>query len=328
MKFNAIRTFRDDSGNRFSRVVELGVDDLSPGEVVIRSQFAAVNYKDARAVTGAGNVLKRFPCTPGIEVSGVVESSSDSRFREGDQVTVQGGREFGISRDGAYSEFVRAPASEVFPVIDGFDPFSVVALGIAAYTSAVAVEAVENHGTRPEDGEIIVTGATGGCSSFAISMLAGLGYQVVGMTGKTSEHEYLKSIGCVRAVGRDIQAQHTRPLDDQLWAGCIDAVGGAPLDFVLRTMKKRGIVAAFGNAAGEQFTTSIYPFILRSVVLAGVNANHPVGSRGSAWRRMTGDLRPQALDKIVHRISFADLPAHCDALINGGVRGRAVVCFS
>ncbi len=329
MKFKAIKSFRDDSGKRFSRVVELGVDELAEGEVVIRSRFAAVNYKDARAVTGAGNVIKQFPCIPGIEVSGEVESSSDARFKPGDWVTVQGGRAFGISRDGAYSEYVRAPADSVYPVAEGFDAFSVVALGIAAYTSAVAVEALEHHGLRPDQGEVIVTGATGGCSSFAISMLAGLGFSVVGMTGKSSETGYLESIGCARVVGRDVQAQFTRPLDEQLWAGCIDAVGGAPLDFVLRTMKQRGIVAAFGNAAGETFTTSIYPFILRSVTLAGVNANHPVGARGSAWTRMGagGNLRPQALERIVHRISFDELPAHCEALISGGVRGRAVVCF-
>jgi acrylyl-CoA reductase (NADPH) len=327
MMFRALRTFRDDAGHRFSRFVDLTVDDLSPGEVVIRSRHAAVNYKDARAVSGVGNVLKRFPSIAGIEVSGVVESSSDPRFRSGDQVTVQGGRDFGMGVDGAFSEVVRVPADWVAKVGDGFDLFSVVAMGIAGYTAAVAVESIERHGVKPSDGEVIVTGATGGCSSFAISMLAGLGYRVVGMTGKTSEHEYLRNIGCARAVGRDIQARYTRPLDEQLWAASVDAVGGAPLDFVLRTMRQRGIVAAFGNAAGETFTTSIYPFILRSVVLAGVNANHPVGARGNTWKRMTSDLRPQALEHIVHRMSFESLPTHCDALINGGVRGRGVVCF-
>lgn len=327
MTFKALRTFRDDSGKRFSRMVDVAVEDLSPGEVVLRSQFAAVNYKDARAVTGQGNVLKRFPSIAGIEVSGVVESSADARFRSGDLVTVQGGRDFGMGADGAFSEFVRVPADWVAKVPEAFDAFSVVATGIAGYTAAVAVEAIERHGLQPANGEIIVTGATGGCSSLAINMLAGLGYSVVGMTGKASEHRYLQQIGCTRVVGREVMAKHPKALDEQLWAGCIDAVGGAPLDFVLRTMRQRGVVAAFGNAAGEKFSTSIYPFILRSVVLAGVNANHPVGARGSAWSRMTGDLRPRALDKIVHRIGFDDLLSHCEALVQGAVRGRAVVCF-
>ncbi len=327
MKFKAIQTFIDDSGKRFSRMGTLAVDDLSPGDVVIRTRFAAVNYKDARAVTGQGNVLKRFPSVPGIEMSGVVESSADARFKVGQEVTVQGGRNFGMGHDGAFSEVVRVPADWVAPISEGFDAFSVVATGIAGYTAAVAVEAVERHGVKPGDGEVIVTGATGGCSSFAISMLAGLGYKVVGMTGKSSEHDYLKTVGCSRIVGREILAEYPRPLDEQLWAASIDAVGGAPLDFVLRTMRQRGVVAAFGNAAGETFTTSIYPFILRSVVLAGVNANHAVPTRGSAWTRMTGDLYPRALDTITHRISFDALAQHCAELVEGRVRGRAVVCF-
>jgi putative YhdH/YhfP family quinone oxidoreductase len=327
MKHRAIRTFRDDAGARISRWVEVGADEVGAGEVLIRSRFAAINYKDARAVSGAGNVIKRFPCIPGIEVSGVVESSADARFRPGDAVTVQGGQEFGIRHDGAFSEVVRVPADWVHRIPEGFDAFSVVALGIGAYTSAVAVETLERHGVVPGDGEVIVTGATGGCSSFAIDMLAGLGHRVVAMTGKASEHAYLKSIGAARVVGRDIQQQHVKPLDEQLWSGAIDAVGGAPLDFVLRTMRKGGVVAPFGNAAGETFATSIYPFILRSVVLAGVNANHPLDRRTRAWQRMTTDLKPRALETIVHRVPFARLVEHCQALIAGGVRGRGVVVF-
>ncbi|MEI7447533.1 MAG: acryloyl-CoA reductase [Burkholderiales bacterium] len=327
MKHRAIRSFRDDAGRRFSRWVEVGPDEVGAGEVTIRSRFAAINYKDARAVSGAGNVIKRFPCVPGIEVSGVVEASSDPRFREGDAVTVQGGQEFGIRHDGAFSEIVRVPADWVHPIPEGFDAFSVVALGIGAYTSAVAVETLEAHGVVPGDGEVIVTGATGGCSSFAIDMLAGLGHRVVAMTGKAAEHDYLKRIGAARVVGRDILQRHVKPLDEQLWSAAIDAVGGAPLDFVLRTMRKRGVVAPFGNAAGETFTTSIYPFILRSVVLAGVNANHPLDRRTRAWTRMTADLKPRHLDDIVHRVPFAKLIEHCDALIAGGARGRGVVVF-
>jgi acrylyl-CoA reductase (NADPH) len=327
MKFKAVHSLEETPEGRRSRWVEIRVDDLDPGEVVIRSRFAAVNYKDARAVSGAGNVIKRFPCIPGIEVAGEVASSTDARFREGDTVTVQGGQQFGIRHDGAYSEYVRVPGDWVHPVPPGFNAFTVIALGIAAYTSAVAVEALEEHGVRPDDGEIIVTGATGGCSSFAISMMAGLGYRMVAMTGKAAEHEYLRAIGAARVVGREIQAEHPKPLDAQLWTAGIDAVGGAPLDFVLRTLRKGGIVAAFGNAAGETFTTSIYPFILRSARLAGINANHPLDRRGRAWARLTEDLEPQALDRIVQRVPFDRLIEFCDGLIAGSGRGRAVVEF-
>jgi acrylyl-CoA reductase (NADPH) len=329
MQFKAVRLYNED-GKRVSRMVTLGVNELDAGEVVIKAKYAAINYKDARAVTGAGNVVKRFPCIPGIEVSGTVISSASPAFREGETVTVQGGREFGIQHDGAFGEYVRVPAGWVARLPDGFDERDVVALGIGAYTSALAVEELLRRDVKPEQGPIAVTGATGGCSSFAIDMLAGLGYRVVASTGKTSETEYLRSIGAAEVVGRDGIAAGSAPLEDQRWAGAIDAVGGAPLDALLRTMKKGGVVCAFGNAAGETFATSIYPFILRSVSLVGINGNHPVAARGSAWTRMArgGDLRPRHLERICYQIPFGELQAHCDQLIGGGVRGRAVVKIS
>lgn len=326
MKFSALRLFNED-GKRVSRMVSLGLDELDPGEVVIKARYAAVNYKDARAVSGAGNVVKRYPCIPGIEVSGTVVSSSDPRHREGDAVTVQGGPDFGIRHDGAYAEYVRVPGAWAARIPAGFDEFDVVALGIAAYTSAVAIEELERRGVTPEKGPIVVTGATGGCSSFAIDMLAGLGYRVVASSGKAAETGYLKSIGAAEVVGRDGLTTGDKPLEEQLWAGAIDAVGGAPLAALLRSMKKGGVVCSFGNAAGETFTASIYPFILRSVTLAGINANHPVDKRESAWMRMArgGNLRPRHLAAIIHRIGFEGLPGYCDEVIGGAIRGRAVV---
>ena len=324
--FKVVR-LHNENGHRVSRLEESRLDDLDPGDVVIRSQYAAVNYKDARAVTGVGNVVKRLPCIPGIEVGGIVASSKSPKFREGDVVTVQGGAEFGIRHDGAYSEFVRVPAEWVYPVSGGFDSFSVVALGIAAYTAAVAVEELIAHGLSPDKGKVAVTGATGGCASFVIDMLAGLGFHVVAVTGKPEAAGYLRELGAKEIIGRDAIAPGAKALETQLWAGAIDAVGGKPLDDLLRTMNKRGVVCAYGNAAGENFTTSIYPFILRSVQLVGVNANHPVGLRGDAWRRLAGDLRPRNLDRIVTKVSFTELPAYCERVIAGGIRGRGVLQF-
>jgi acrylyl-CoA reductase (NADPH) len=294
MKFKAIRLYSE-GGQRVSRMVDQTLDDLDPGEVVIRSQFAAVNYKDARAVTGVGNVISRFPCVPGVEVAGVVVESKDPSFKPGDRVTVQGGRDFGMRRDGAYSEYVRVPAAWIGRVPQGSDGFDMVGMGLAAYTSAVAVDELMKHGVTPDKGKVVVTGGTGGSSSFAIDMLAGLGYHVVASTGKVEEHDYLKKIGAKEVIGRDGLTTGDKPLEEQLWAGAIDVVGGAPLDKLLRSMQKRGVVCAFGNAAGETFTTSIYPFILRSVSLVGVNANHPVPTRGEVWERMMpgGDLHPK-----------------------------------
>jgi putative YhdH/YhfP family quinone oxidoreductase len=328
MKFSALRLFNE-GGKRLSRMVAQSLDDLDPGEVVIRTKYAAVNYKDARAVSGAGNVVKRFPCVPGIEMSGTVVSSASPQWREGDAVTVQGGPDFGIRHDGAYSEYVRVPAQWAARIPQGFGEYDVLALGIAAYTSALAVEELERRGVTPDKGPIAVTGATGGCASFAIDMLAGLGYTVVASTGKTDQAPYLRSIGAAEVVGRGALASGDKPLEEQRWAGAIDAVGGAPLSALLRSMKKGGVVCCFGNAAGEDFTTSIYPFILRSVSLAGINGNHPVAQRGSAWTRMArgGDLRPRHLDDICHTIGFAELPDYCARAIAGGIRGRAVTRF-
>ena len=328
MKFKALRLYSE-NGQRVSRMVEQTLADLDPGEVVIKSEFAAVNYKDARAVTGVGNVISRFPCVPGVEVAGTVVESADPAFKPGDRVTVQGGREFGMRRDGGYSEYVRVPAAWIGRVPDSSDSFAMVGMGLAAYTSAVAVDELVRHGVTPGQGPVVVTGGTGGSSSFAIDMLAGLGYEVVASTGKESEAGYLKQLGASRVIGRDGLTTGDKPLEEQLWAGAIDVVGGEPLDKLLRSMKKRGVVCAFGNAAGETFTTSIYPFILRSVSLVGVNANHPVPERGEVWRRMMpgGDLHPRHIQDICYRIPFTQLQAHCDKLIAGGVRGRAVVTF-
>ena len=328
MKFKAVRLYSED-GKRVSRMVEQAIDDLDPGNVVIKSQYAAVNYKDARAVTGVGKVISRYPCVPGVEVAGTVVESKDPKFKAGDRVTVQGGREFGMRRDGGYSEYVRVPAEWIGRVAEGTDPFESVAMGLAAYTSALAVEELMNRGVTPDKGPVLVTGGTGGSSSFAIDMLAGLGYPVVASTGKTNETDYLKRIGAAEVIGRDEIAGGDKPLEDQRWAGAIDAVGGKPLDALLRSMKQRGVVCAFGNAAGATFATSIYPFILRGVSLAGINGNHPVPERGSAWARMGkgGDLRPRHIREIAYTIAFDGLQAHCEKLIASGVRGRAVVEF-
>ena len=327
MKFKAIRQFLE-GDKRVSKWMDQTIDDLAPGEVIIKSQFAAVNYKDARAVTGVGRVISRFPCIPGIEVAGTVVETADPAFKPGDVVTVQGGREFGMQRDGAYSEYVRVPAAWVGRLPHGVDAFEVVAMGLAAYTSAIAVDELISR-VKQQDGPILVTGGTGGSPSFAIDMLASLGYDVVASTGKTAETEYLKRLGAKEVIGRDEIAGGDKPLEDQRWAGAIDAVGGKPLDDVLRSAKKRAVVCAFGNAAGETFTTSIYPFILRSVSLVGINANHPVPSRGEVWARMAkgGDLYPKHLQDIAYTIPFEDLQNHCAKLINSGARGRAVVAF-
>ena len=226
-KFSAYRVFEQD-GKSAGRFVELTLDDLDPGEVVIQAHYSSVNYKDALAATGAGKVIRRFPCVGGIDVSGVVASSSDARFKAGDAVLVTG-YDMGVAHDGGYAEYVRVPAGWVVPLPQGLSLFDAMALGTAGFTAALSIHRLEQNELRPENGKVIVTGATGGVSSLAIQMLSRLGYHVVALTGKEGAHDYLKSLGAAEILFRKDVAMGTRPLEKALWAGALDSVGGETL---------------------------------------------------------------------------------------------------
>ena len=323
-KFPAYRIFEVESKSA-GRFVELTLDDLDPGEVVIQAHYSSVNYKDALAATGAGKVIRRFPCVGGVDAAGTVVSSEDARFKPGDEVLVTG-YGMGVDHDGGFAEYVRVPADWVVPLPQGLTLFDAMALGTAGFTAALAIHRLEKNELSPEEGKVIVTGATGGVASLAIQMLAQLGYQVVAMTGKDSEHVYLKSLGAAEILSRKDVQMGMRPLEKALWAGALDAVGGETLAWLTRTMQQNGVIASFGNAGGITLNTTVMPFILRGVRLIGIDsAATAMPLRRQIWQRLATDLRPQLLKQIVQVVPFAELPPIFPLMLQGKLRGRTVV---
>src|SRR5689334_4394832 len=242
-KFKAYRIYNEDNKVQ-ARLIDVALEELDPGEVVIKTAYSSVNFKDALAATGAGKIIRRFPCVGGIDVSGTVESSSDGRFKKGDQVICTS-YDLGVAHDGGYAEYVRVPAEWVVRMPTGMSLFDAMALGTAGYTAGLAVERMEQVGLNPEAGPVIVTGATGGVGSVAIDILAGAGYHVVALTGKASETEYLKGLGAKEVMLRSaLDLAKIKPLDKATWAGAVDNLGGDVLAWLASTMQVGGALAS------------------------------------------------------------------------------------
>ena len=323
--FHAYRIFEKD-GKSAGRFVDMTLDDLDPGEVVIRAVYSSVNYKDALAATGAGKIIRRFPCNGGVDVAGVVESSQDARFKPGDEVIVTG-YDMGVAHDGGFAEYVRVPAAWVVLLPHGLTLYQAMVLGTAGFTAALSIHRLEQNDLKPANGPVLVTGATGGVGSLAVSMLSQLGYHVVAVTGKDSEHAYLKSLGASEVLPRSaIDLNSTRPLEKAQWAGALDAVGGTTLAWLTRSMLQNGVIASFGNAGGAEFHTTVYPFILRGVRLIGIDsANSAMPLREKLWQRMAHELLPSQLDALAHTIPFTHLPDAFQEMMHGQSHGRKVV---
>lgn len=325
----AIRAFRVFEGGKFGsgRFAEMGSEALDTGEVVIRSLFASVNYKDALTALGRAKIVNRFPCTAGIDVCGEVSESGDPRFKQGDRVIAHG---FGIGadHDGGYQDVNRFPADWLVKVPPALTPFETAAIGVAGYTAALSIDLMELNGLAPGKGKVLVNGATGGAASVAIDLLAGRGYEVVALSGKPEAAAYLRSLGAAEVIDRNAYEFGTRPLEKPMWQGAVDSVGGEQLGWLARTMQTDGVIAAFGNAGGIDFKGSVLPYILRGVRLIGVNANSPMPLRTRIWQRLASDLRPRHLERIARRIRFADLPHAFNDLIDAKAVGRMVVDFA
>lgn len=325
-KFKALR-IREQDKKITSAIEETSLDELDPGEVVIKCAYSSVNYKDALAATGAGKVIRKFPCIGGIDLSGKVLSSSDSRFKKDDEVIVTS-YDLGVAHDGGFSEYARVPAAWVVPLPRGLNLCEAMALGTAGYTAALAIHLLEQNDLKPENGKVVVNGATGGVASVAIDMLGKLGYEVTAITGKDSEHEYLKQLGASGVLSRATLEMGTRPLEKTLWAAAFDSVGGEQLAWLTRTMQQNGLIASFGNAGGIELKTTVLPFILRGVRLIGVDSGYTaMPLRRKVWERLAGDLKPRHLPRIVQTVTLDDLPRVFDALLKSNMRGRAVVKF-
>jgi NADPH2:quinone reductase len=324
-RFRAYRIHETD-GVITAGLEELGLDDLTPGAVVIGACFSSINYKDALAATGKGNILRRFPLVGGIDVAGVVTASDDPRFRAGDRVVVTGCG-LGESQDGGFSETVRVPADWVVTLPADLSLYDAMAIGTAGFTAALAIDRLEQNGLQPDQGPVIVSGATGGVGSIAIDLLSGRGYEVVALTGKAGEQTYLRGLGARQVLLRDDLVTGARPLEQARWAGAVDTVGGELLAWLTRTVKPWGSIASIGMAGGRELNTTVMPFILRGVSLLGItSANCPMPQRRRIWQRLAGDLRPRHLDAIVSGVVGLDeMPAVFEQLLAGQHRGRTVV---
>lgn len=307
--------------------VECTLDDLDPGEVVVRVAYSDVNYKDALAATGKGRILLRPSCIGGIDLAGTVVSSTDARFAKGDAVLAVG-HEIGVKHHGGYAEYARIPANWAVKLPKGMTLWEAMAFGTAGYTAGLAVVKMEHNGLHPAGGPVIVNGATGGVGSIAIAALAKLGYQVVALTRKADSADYLKRIGAAEIKLRsELDLTKIRPLDKATWHGAVDNLGGEVLAWMASTMKFNGVIASIGLAAGFGLNTTVMPFILRGVSLLGINstdAPSPELER-RVWERLAGDMKPAGLKDMAKTIPFGDLPKVFDDFINAKVVGRVVV---
>jgi len=323
--FRALRIFNDD-GRIHSRIVDATLDELSEGDVVIRAAYSSVNYKDALAATGAGKILKKFPLIGGIDVSGTVVSSRDSRFAPGEEVLVTG-YDLGVGQDGGFAGLVRVPGDWLVPLPAGLSLRDAMIYGTAGFTAALSVVRLERNGLRPGSGPVAVTGATGGVGSLAVGILAARGYEVTAITGKDDAADYLRELGAAHVQSRTAIDLGTRPLEKALWAGAVDAVGGDLLAWLVRSTVPWGGVASTGLTGGTNLSLTVMPFILRAVSLIGVDSVAcPADLRRETWQRLASDMRPRALASVAASdITLEDLPRAFDTLLKGQARGRFVV---
>jgi acrylyl-CoA reductase (NADPH) len=324
--FRALRVHQVEKATQ-AKLETIGLDALSPGDVVIRVQWSGVNYKDALAVTGKGRIMKRFPNTAGIDLAGVVESSASAKYKAGDAVLVTGCN-IGEALDGGYAERARVPESAVIALPAGLSSKEAMAIGTAGFTAALALRRMlENH-QSPAMGPIAITGPTGGVGSIAIDLFKRAGFTVHAITGKAGKaDDYLKALGADVVVSRQSLEMGKKPLESATWGGAVDNLGGDTLAWLTRTVKPWGNIASIGLAQGPELNTTVMPFILRGVSILGIHSVEcPRAWREDLWRRLATDWRPQHLDRIVSRIvRLEDLPQVCSEVIAGTVQGRTVV---
>jgi acrylyl-CoA reductase (NADPH) len=309
---------------------ELTLAELPQGEVLIKVAYSSVNYKDGLASIPEGRIVRTYPFVPGVDLAGIVAESSDSRFKTGDEVLATS-YELGVSHYGGYSEYARVKADWVVPLPDGLTLKEAMALGTAGFTAALAIHQLEKNGLKPQNGPVLVTGASGGVGSIGINILSALGYTVAASTGKSSEHDYLMELGASEILSREeTSAESNRPLEKERWAGSLDSVGGSTLAYLIRTTKYGGSIAAFGNTGGPNLNTTVFPFILRAINLLGIESvNCPMELRSNLWRRLASNYKPgHLLDRIGNEVPLEELPQALATILKGGTRGRTIIKIS
>ncbi|MCP4598651.1 MDR family oxidoreductase [Neptuniibacter sp.] len=312
-------------GKTTAAVEELELNALPAEDVLIKVDYSSLNYKDGLAVTGKGKIIRNFPMVPGIDLVGTVEESADSRYNKGDKVVLTG---WGVGENywGGYAEYARLKGDWLVPLPEGMDPVKTMQIGTAGLTAMLCVMALEEGGVTPESGPIIVSGAAGGVGSVAVSILAGLGYNVTAITGRPETESYLRALGASEIVSREEMAEPARPLEKQRWAGAVDTVGDTILARILAETDYNGVVTACGLAASFKLPSTVMPFILRNVRLQGVDSVMcPFERRQEAWKRLQTQLPETSVGEIAQLISLQDVPEYAEKITNGQVKGRVVI---
>ncbi len=324
--FRALVVEKDADGATHASVQTLSKDRLPQGDVTVAVDFSTVNYKDGLCLGSGGGLVRVWPHVPGVDFAGRVEESSDSRYKSGDQVVLTGWR-VGESHWGGYAEKARVRADWLVPLPKGLTTRQAMAVGTAGLTAMLAINALEDHGMKPGQGPVLVTGAAGGVGSVATAILAKLGYEVAAVTGRPETADYLISLGASRIVPREELAETVkRPLESEIWSGCIDAVGGAMLARVLGQMKYGASVASVGLAGGTALPATVIPFLLRGVNILGIDSvMKPFADRVRAWNRIAKDLPLDKLEAMIRPAGLSDLPALGAAILKGQIKGRVVV---
>ena len=322
--FKALLVEKDDEGKTSASVTEISEDQLPEGDVTVAVEYSTVNYKDGLCIGPGGGLVRNYPHVPGIDFAGTVESSSDDRYKPGDKVVLTGWR-VGENRWGGYAQKARVKADMLVPLPEGLTTSQAMAVGTAGFTAMLAVMALEDHGIK--DGPVLVTGAAGGVGSVATAILANLGHQVAGVTGRPETADYLRELGATQIVAREeINETTKRPLETETWGGCVDAVGGAMLARVLGQLQYGASVAAVGLAGGANLPATVVPFLLRGVNLLGIDSvMQPYDNRLRAWQRIAKDLPMDKLEAMVRPATLADLPQLGADILKGQVQGRVVV---
>ncbi len=307
-------------------VVQLEDSDLPAGDVLVRVEWSAINFKDAMVTRPGNRVARGFPLVPGVELAGTVEESSSPEFAPGQRVLAQG-YDLGVAHHGGFAAYARVPAEWVVPLPDGVSCRHAAVIGLAGFTALLSLRRLVQHGTTPEDGPILVTGASGGVGSAAVALVSKAGFEVVASSGKTAEHDYLKSLGATRVVGRQFTEDDGRTLGPQLWGGVVDCVGGTALAEALRTVRYGGAVAASGLTGGNDLATTVYPFIVRGVALLGIDTvATPIAERRALWADMAGAFPLEHCEEMVNEeIGLDGLTVALDRVLDAAVRGRILV---
>jgi putative YhdH/YhfP family quinone oxidoreductase len=326
-KFKAYRLTETPEKKIRAEFVDCTLDELDPGNVVVRVAYSDVNYKDALAATGKGRILRRPSCIGGIDFSGTVVSSGDARFAKGDGV-LGVGYDLGVAHHGGYAQYARVPAGWLMKLPQGLSLWEAMAYGTAGFTAGIGIVRMEENRLKPANGPVIVNGATGGVGSIAVSALSRLGYHVVALTGKEQESEWLKKLGAREILLRQsLDLEKIKPLDKATWAGAVDNLGGPTLAWMASTMKDNGTIASIGLAQSPELHTWVMPFILRGASLLGINSGEsvPPEVRARVWQRLATDMKPPLLKEMARTIPFAELPSVFEDFINARVSRRVVV---